>query len=529
MLLEMAILILREFITLIYIYDFNLMIKEGHMKNLATSVCLLFVFAVGAMATPAAAFELFDGRLHEGKGDIMSSVNIRTHRDARDVQFSSFRTQAHIEGLYDLIRDHEAISVQVYGLFTYWYDWALHVDGGLKRAVRLESGGSHGLEEFRQSNEEEEIIKELYFDVMIGSSWQIRLGKQLVSWGETAEARVADVINPLDYSNLTAFPDWEDYKIGLWMARIFLTPPNMWQDLSFEFLLIPGFEYDRMPAAGSGAYLGTPQGASFGTYYWPDYMGRMLHERRANTPANTWKNFELGMRLRGLSWGTDWTASVFYTRADSPIVDGTKGFNNLQTIINNKVNGVNNPYGNVYDYPRYTSVAFTFSRPVDVLKSTLRGELVGNIDRDYNYGAFRRKQCNLWTAALSWDRNNFVPFISEWNRNRAISSTLTYYHYKLVGYHHDRLTGEYIRWENGRNDDTWDKITLTLSTGIYYDTILPAINILYDFHGNTTFLGQLKFAPGDHWRLTLIYQQVNEAGRVGHLSDQVICQIKYCF
>ncbi len=191
-----------------------------YLKSILFVSVLLFVFADNSFAIDQT---FFDGRLHEVKGRVQQTMNIRTHQDFRDIKISSNRTMFRLEGLFDVAKK-ENYNLSLYGFFNYWYDSGTSIDGGLKRSIRSEGGGSHGLKAFRQSNEEEEIIKELYSDYSYGSWLNIRLGKQLVSWGEAAETRVADIINPLDFSNLTAFPDWEDYKIGLWMGRFFISP-----------------------------------------------------------------------------------------------------------------------------------------------------------------------------------------------------------------------------------------------------------------------------------------------------------------
>ena len=70
---------------------------------------------------------------------------------------------------------------------------------------------------------------------------------------------MTDVINSLDTTYLIAFPDWEDFKIGLWMARLFYTPENMWQNFAFEAIIISfDFEPQRVPPASSGLFFGSP-------------------------------------------------------------------------------------------------------------------------------------------------------------------------------------------------------------------------------------------------------------------------------
>ncbi|MCX5884741.1 MAG: hypothetical protein NT096_02325 [Proteobacteria bacterium] len=516
------------------------------MKNRLSIVLVIAVFQAAALASTSSAIELFGGRLHEVKGSIQQTLNYRTHQDERGVKFSSFRTTFRGEGLLDIITQ-SSWNLKLYGLFNFWYDNGTNIDRNLGHAIALESG-SFGLRSYRRSNQQEEIMKDLYFEYTWSDVFEARLGKQMVSWGETAEARVADVINPLDYSNLVAFPDWEDYKIGLWMGRFFYTPRNIWQDISFELIIIPpDFQYNRFSPAGSGQYFGaTPQGLTMEfplrTLYWPEYFSRVFHKQREDAPTNDASNIETGLRIRGVTFGTDWTISTFYTRLDSPIYNGAQGYANSQQMVLNKAIGEfglpipKKNVGQVFIYPHYLSSAFTFSKPIDWAKSVIRGEVVLNSNKEYNWFSSDFKECktltrDLLTTALTLDRKNMVPYLSLWNNSRAVSTTLTWYHYKLFG--HERG----IAWEAGvpgYMESTWDKLSVQIDTGFYHDTIVPALNFLYDCNGNTTVSGALRFAPGDHWRWMVVYQQINEsrnaAGKdIGRYQDQVIFSMRYEF
>lgn len=511
------------------------------MKRVRITLILviIFNFLLTCLFGSAIALEALDGRLHDVKGNIHQTLNYRTHQDERSVKFSSTRTTFRIEGYFDLIKNPEW-DVKLYGLFNYWYDHALNADRDLRDAIRLENGDSHSHQskEFKRSNEQEEIIKEFYVKLTKGGCFEARLGKQLVSWGETAEARVVDIINPLDLANIIAFPDWEDYKVGLWMGRFFFTPSNSWQDTSFEFLFIPpDFQKNRIPPAGSGLFFGTAQGLSAGPLYYPSFLGDLLHRQRRDTPPNDWNNTEFGLRIRGQTKGTDWTISTFYTRNDSPIINGANGASNLQKLILNGIidqSGLpitKRKVGQIFRYPRYQSTAFTFARPWSWAKSVIRGEVALNSGVDYNVGTDRIER-DLLTTAISLDRDNMVPWLSYWNRSRSVVTSFTWYNYKLFGHEHG------MTWEAesaGLSHSTWNKLSFSAETGFLYDTIYPVFNFLYDCNtGATTVVGALRIAPGDHWRWLLVYQQVNEVedatGKdIGRYQNQIIFSMRYEF
>ena len=462
-------------------------------------------------------FKLF-GRDLEVKGSLQQSMDLRTHRDVRDVQYSSFRSQLRIEADYEISSTSE-LDISLYTLVHYMYDFAGSIDDHQKDAIRHEDAGSHALKNFRRLNEEEEILKEFYLDFR-GRTWEIRLGKQIVSWGETAFFQVADIINPLDLTNFKVWPDFDDLKVGLWMIRVFYMPPQMWQNISFELIFIPpDFQTTRLPQAGHGFF--------FGNAPLPDgVFGNLLHHAEHDKPGNDWNNAEWGIRIRGYSFDADWTLAYFNSRLDSGLIARDKG--NAQVL--NAIFGL--PVKDrIYRFPRYHSLGFTFARAVPKIKSTIRGEAVFN-HRDYQYGpagtASDIRSKKLLVTALAVDHNLFIPWLTPLNRMRHMSATITWYHYKLIGHKYNKHTGEFIQGETGR-DSSLDTIDLMLQYGFYWDYILPTFSVAYDFNGGTSIMGVLKYAPGDHWRFQVSYQQQNEKGRNAHMQDQVMFSVQYEF
>jgi hypothetical protein len=511
------------------------------MKKLSLAVTAIVIVLVVWCSRGVFAFELFNGRLHEGRGNFTQCWNLRTHQDDRDIYTSSARTTFRIEGLLDITAPGCTPKLQAYGLFQYWHDWAPDADLNLRDSILHETGGSHKLHDYQYCRTDfREMVKELYLDFNWGP-WNIRPGLQMVSWGETAETRVADLINPLDTKNLVAFPDWEDYKIGLWMLRVFYNPYHTWQDISYEFILIPYFEPNILTPAGS-APSGSPipgyVRTRYGTIYWPEYTSDVMHHMQHDTPKKG--NVEVGLRIRGQTHDVDWTVSTFYTRLDSPIINGAEGVTNLMNMMNKKAIkklGLAYPIpptGKIYTYPHYLSTAITYSTPI-FWKQVLRGEACLNSNREYNYGRTNQVVTrDLFTHALTLNRYNMVPWFSYWNRARSVTSAFTWTYYKLFGFKHNEKTREYIVWENGRNrDSSFQTFSLALSTDFLYAWIAPSFTISYNTNRSTTLVGAIRSKPGDRWWYQVAYQQINElkSGNldVGRYSDQVILTIGYEF
>ncbi len=490
-------------------------------KRMCIFIYATIVFLL--LGSTAFALQAYDGKL-DLKGSIQQTLNIKTHEDVRDIRFNSFRTTVRGELLYKF-KEEPNFNINFYTLANYYYDAVLEIDSNVRHSVRHEAGDKYKFRDVRRPRDSEEWLKEMYFDTNY-NDFRVRLGKQLVSWGETAESRVADLINPLDLKYIIAFPDWEDYKLGLWMARIFYSPQGLWQDMSFELLVIPfNFVETRVPPAGHGAYVGQP--------VLPDgVFQKVLDSQRRDAPHEGFDNLEIGLRIKGYSTlgeGVDWYLSHFYTRLDSPIIDGKKGMNNLINLIL-----FGSPGGRVWKYPHYNSTAFSFATTWTKLKSAIRGECALNTNRDYNYGTAANNtdkimEQELLTTALTFERKTLIPWLSEMNRNEPFTFTLTWYQYWLFNHEYDKDTGKYILGETGR-DSSLTKFTLSVSTSYFFYTLVPVVNLAYDTNGNSTFVGQIVYMPTFHWQFVAFYQQFNEAwGSESRYQNQVGLSIKYEF
>ena len=120
-----------------------------------------------------------------------------------------------------------------------------------------------------------------------------------------------------------------------------------------------------------------------------------------------------------------------------------------------------------------------------------------------------------------------VPYLSQWNHETSVSVNFTWYNYWLLNHEYDKSTGEYIVGETGK-DSTRTKFTLGLSTGFWFYRIITMLNLVYDTNGNTTVMGGVVLAPGDHWQLSAIYQQINEMGAARY-QDQLTLSFRYEF
>jgi len=484
---------------------------------LSTSV----LFFIGGSAF---AFKAFDDKL-DAKFSIQQTMNIKTHESVRDIRYNSFRTTVRGEFLYDL-KKSDIWNIKFYTLSSYFYDYVLDIDSPVRHAIKNETGSRSSYRHAQRPRDSEEWLKELYIDISYKDVLTVRLGKQIVSWGETAEEQVADIINPLDVKFQVAFPDWEDYKLGLWMARIFYTPPDFWQDLAFELIVIPfNFVEQRVPVAGHGFWVGNDPVAS--------PIDKLLTRWRHDCPSENFKNFEIGFRLKGYAnilEGVDWYLSHFYTRSDTPVADGADGYNNfIMAVLGFPVKG------DVVEYPFYNSTALSFSTTWSRLGLAIRGESTYTWDRDYHYGpggpiAGDVKDKDLVTTSIAIQRYTIVPFFSgEWNRCTPMSLELAWYNYWMLGHEYDKTTGNYIMGDTGK-DSTKTKFTFSATAFFFNNQLVLNGYGAYNVNGGTLAMVRIVFWPTNSWQFVAAYQQFNEDYiPLGRYFNQVILSAKFDF
>jgi len=102
----------------------------------------------------------------------------------------------------------------------------IYVDGELEDGngstfhVELQGfndGEAVGEHDSNTSYTQRDALRELYVDTNI-SDWAVRLGKQQVVWGTADGAKLLDIINPTDYSEM-AQNQMEDSRIPVWMIN----------------------------------------------------------------------------------------------------------------------------------------------------------------------------------------------------------------------------------------------------------------------------------------------------------------------
>ncbi len=84
-------------------------------------------------------------------------------------------------------------------------------------------------------------LRELYLDYYMTDNLSFRIGRQQVTWGETGQYRLLDVINPVDNSwHFGPNESFRDTRIPLWIAKALVEIPSI--EHNVEFVWVPGFD-----------------------------------------------------------------------------------------------------------------------------------------------------------------------------------------------------------------------------------------------------------------------------------------------
>lgn len=106
--------------------------------------------------------------------------------------------------------------------------------------------------EYSEYDDIDDVLRELYVDFSPNANHNIRIGRQIVIWGESLTTKVGDVVNPENSRFTFAFANWEDTRIPLWMAKGLHTFDSI--ATSFEWLISPNLVGEEYRVNRSGEY-----------------------------------------------------------------------------------------------------------------------------------------------------------------------------------------------------------------------------------------------------------------------------------
>ena len=148
-----------------------------------------------------------------------------------------------------------------------------------------------------------EAFLDIYF-----TDFDLRLGKQIVTWGKADVANPTNNLTPTDYSNL-----FDDEYIGVVAASL----SYYWNDWSLQVVGVPGFTPTRLPPEGTRFSLLPPGGVAVIEDPLLPFALRVPIEDPA-LPSNTIDNSQFGLRLQTTYNGWDFSVSFYDGINDFP-------------------------------------------------------------------------------------------------------------------------------------------------------------------------------------------------------------------
>jgi len=162
------------------------------------------------------------------------------------------------------------------------------------------------------------LVREIYVDYMPTNALKLRVGKQMLSWGETDGLRLMDMINPLDLRRGYLTRSFEDTRIPLWMLRADYDIPGLERYKTYvEFLWIDDFQTNRIAPEGAAW---APANPIYLQNQFAALAGLGLVPVLADSPrTQTLRNSRFGGKISSHLGGADVTLNYLYTFEDSAV------------------------------------------------------------------------------------------------------------------------------------------------------------------------------------------------------------------
>jgi hypothetical protein len=424
---------------------------------------LIVILLMALPAVSCAEIALMDGKLTLS-GFIKNTTYYRTstysrefdkgkekspggiNRDNHDSNFTFSNFSALLEVLYTVQEDQQS-SLRLFASMQPWYEASSTFDKKNRRSLYTKHR-----KEYQYPTKFEDWVSEAYVDYTTGP-WQVRVGKQIVIWGQLDMNRVADVVNPLDLRRgVPGIDTWEEVKQGLWMIRTFYQS-QLPGNLLFEFIFNPG-DYKAIRLSYEGTHWGPEYFKNVaGTERDRGYFSWQHEKFIQDEPGWSLSNYEFGGRVQGFTWNIDWTL-IYWNALD----DGPSNINVARSIqlAGDYFGGGPLPsphsYGKVYKYKRFQTIGGTAQTFTVPLKDTVwRLEWFWEIDRPITKGLQGNPlslydgndRCNILGIALQANWYWRIPwFTRHVGKGQQLQTSLTYFNERVLDYDKDMILFE---------------------------------------------------------------------------------------
>jgi hypothetical protein len=271
-----------------------------------------------------------------------------------------FENTFNLKALYRLVDTYDrriSIFARTYLLYDAVYQMENDIgyrSGGLPNAMHKGGDPRHWYRDQFSDNTFKQIMRELYVDINT-PALDIRIGKQMIVWGEIDGFRLLDLVNPFDLREFI-LDDYEDSRIPQWSLDVKWRFMPYKPDQFLEFVFIPDFEGNQIMREGSQwevdevkIYHAGDRSFQYvddNDLFGPDYH----YENKYSDPGQSFKNANMGVRFSGLAQmnrgALAYSLSYFYTWDASwvPFVKGwfMPGVGNVDS--HNQIPGVTDQF-----------------------------------------------------------------------------------------------------------------------------------------------------------------------------------------
>ncbi len=393
-------------------------------------------------------------------------------------------------------------------------------------------------------------LREAYLIYEVGD-FTIRAGKQQIIWGESDLIRIADIINPLDYSPLLNTGDWEDLRIPQRMIDILYVVPNSPHKYQLEVVLNPE-DYRANTFAPYGEhYYGFPGDSSFETVFAGLGSNQTLHGAvtgaiRGGLPEkHDTDNFSGGMRVRGVFGAWDIYLFDYYQRAQNPTLTSTPvDFVNFGTLNPN-----DDTWGIQAEYPWINTLGLTFNVFDNFTNTVFRGECGYTFDEPFTAGIVtparisptagifgsERVEKDTFQYMLGFDRPTMIPFL---NPLKPFFISGQFIGKTVFGYDDRDATKPKLQTFAGTNnyEDESQMVTLLINTEYMDAKLKPEVAFVWDINGHGGFFRpKVGYEPTYSWRFEIGLRNFlagkEHYGQIGWVrdADEVYVAVEYKF
>ncbi|MBM4388251.1 MAG: hypothetical protein FJ088_10965, partial [Deltaproteobacteria bacterium] len=354
-------------------------------------------------------------------------------------------------------------------------------------------------------------LRELYVDIEASKYLSFRVGKQQVTWGDTGQYRLLDVINPIDSTwHFSALESFEDQRIPLWIFKALLDIPFL--DGNLEFVWVPMLDDPKdlvtIPLTLPGAW-GLPL---VPLQEDPNVKQSSINQKIFMYPDNDIENSRLGARWKGVVGNLTYTFAYFYTHVISPPIPyfmiqrygaGDEGYDVYLNFPRQHVAGLSLDY--TLGYPFATILRFEAAYepdrtyPVWSKRNALTNpnpEILPNKDAKFY---FYKEEKQVLSYAVSLMRPTFIRFL---NPEQSIMVVLQFMHSWILDFDPEEHILEIPGYDSTESTEHSFRLIGSVFTNYFHGLLTPRlVGIWIPDGGGAIFSGALGLTLGNHWRI----------------------------